>query len=233
MKQKPNIVKTLSKTLAAYVHELETEIQILTNYRNKSADGLSLYFLMNWLLGDLANLAGCILTKQLPFQNLDYELTLDSEVPHGSRFSMISLRDSILEGAKKSYTFPELKKGTHKRIKSVEGLSILLFIFAALANLAYTLCILTNPLASKDTSFLREAVPYILGAIGTLSFDSVVFLQWLAWRDPDRRKFRRSQSYSRSEIDYQQVPNVRNSRNSGTLYDHRRHDYMIDDGFLA
>ncbi|CAG8661783.1 27560_t:CDS:2 [Dentiscutata erythropus] len=42
--------------------------QIITNYRNKSVDGLSLLFLMNWLLGDLANLVGCILTKQLPFQ---------------------------------------------------------------------------------------------------------------------------------------------------------------------
>ncbi|CAG8782091.1 33783_t:CDS:2, partial [Racocetra persica] len=106
-----------------------------------SADGLSLYFLLNWFLGDLTNLVGCILTKQLPFQmylamyfcTVDlvlfsqyfyytwlFSARLPDDVPLGpeespTRFSMISLRDSILEGAKKSYTFPELKKGSHKR----------------------------------------------------------------------------------------------------------------------
>ncbi|CAG8834591.1 16669_t:CDS:1, partial [Racocetra persica] len=94
--------------------------------------------------------------------------------------------------------------------RSVEGLSIFMFIFAALGNLTYTLCIFTNPLSSKKgSSYLREAVPYILGSIGTLSFDLVVFIQWLAWRDPERRKFRRSQNYSECEIEYQQVPSVR------------------------
>src|SRR6266498_775700 len=38
--------------------------QLITNYRNGSADGLSLPFLTNWLLGDIANLLGCILTNQ-------------------------------------------------------------------------------------------------------------------------------------------------------------------------
>ncbi|CAG8748607.1 12900_t:CDS:2 [Dentiscutata erythropus] len=42
--------------------------QLLQNYRNKSVDGLSFPFLVNWLLGDIANLIGCILTNQLPFQ---------------------------------------------------------------------------------------------------------------------------------------------------------------------
>ncbi|CAG8598681.1 13154_t:CDS:2 [Cetraspora pellucida] len=257
--------------------------------------GLSLYFLLNWLLGDLANFAGCILTNQLPFQMylagpLDEEVPLEpDDDPRSSKFSMTSLRDSILEGAKKSYTFPELKKGSHKRIssmvfvvllltfhstsitkpslsslpinhvksldsnyltlndpintqifigrimawsctvlyltsrmpqiwknytrRSVEGLSIFMFIFAALGNLTYTLCIFTNPLVSKNSAFLHEVVPYILGSVGTLSFDTVVFIQWLAWRDPERRKFRRrSQNYSDCEIEYQQVPSIRSNQ---------------------
>ncbi|KAI8817352.1 PQ loop repeat-domain-containing protein [Fimicolochytrium jonesii] len=42
--------------------------QLWRNYKRKNADGLSGAFLANWLLGDVCNLAGCILTNQLPFQ---------------------------------------------------------------------------------------------------------------------------------------------------------------------
>ncbi|KAG2020204.1 hypothetical protein CC2G_005572 [Coprinopsis cinerea AmutBmut pab1-1] len=42
--------------------------QVLENYRRKSCEGLALPFLANWLLGDISNLVGCILTNQLPFQ---------------------------------------------------------------------------------------------------------------------------------------------------------------------
>ena len=42
--------------------------QLIVNYRNQSVEGLALPFLINWLLGDISNLVGCILTHQLPFQ---------------------------------------------------------------------------------------------------------------------------------------------------------------------
>jgi len=42
--------------------------QLIVNWRLKSADGLALPFLVNWLFGDMTNLVGCILTHQLPFQ---------------------------------------------------------------------------------------------------------------------------------------------------------------------
>ncbi|KAI7866409.1 PQ loop repeat-domain-containing protein [Spinellus fusiger] len=42
--------------------------QLIHNYRKGSAQGISLPFLFIWLLGDAANLVGCILTHQLPFQ---------------------------------------------------------------------------------------------------------------------------------------------------------------------
>ncbi|KAJ0089149.1 hypothetical protein Patl1_32407 [Pistacia atlantica] len=35
--------------------------QIITNYRQKSTDGLSIAFLTTWIIGDLFNLFGCIL----------------------------------------------------------------------------------------------------------------------------------------------------------------------------
>ncbi|KAM1184291.1 hypothetical protein PS2_013433 [Malus domestica] len=45
--------------------------QIITNYKVKSTHGLSLAFLMTWILGDLFNLFGCLLepaTMSLPTQ---------------------------------------------------------------------------------------------------------------------------------------------------------------------
>lgn len=44
--------------------------QIYKNYKLKSTAGLSLYFLIEWLLGDTTNLAGAILTKQASWQIL-------------------------------------------------------------------------------------------------------------------------------------------------------------------
>ncbi|KAK0196944.1 PQ loop repeat-domain-containing protein [Armillaria mellea] len=42
--------------------------QVLENIRSNSCEGLALPFLANWLMGDISNLVGCILTHQLPFQ---------------------------------------------------------------------------------------------------------------------------------------------------------------------
>lgn len=42
--------------------------QIIKNYRLGSAAGLSIYFLIEWLLGDLTNLCGAILTHQASWQ---------------------------------------------------------------------------------------------------------------------------------------------------------------------
>ena len=42
--------------------------QIWTNYKLKSASGLSFYFLLEWLAGDLTNLLGAIFTRQASWQ---------------------------------------------------------------------------------------------------------------------------------------------------------------------
>ncbi|KAF9973290.1 hypothetical protein BGZ73_003461 [Actinomortierella ambigua] len=69
---------------------------------------------------------------------------------------------------------PQLWKN-YKR-KSVQGLSILMFFWAAMGNFTYALSIFNSPAAvNPETSkqFLKEAVPYILGSSGTLMFDGV------------------------------------------------------------
>ncbi|KAL8773097.1 MAG: hypothetical protein Q9203_002163 [Teloschistes exilis] len=42
--------------------------QVIKNYQLQSASGLSIYFLAEWLLGDLANLLGALLTDQAAWQ---------------------------------------------------------------------------------------------------------------------------------------------------------------------
>jgi len=42
--------------------------QLYTNYKTKTVEALSFWFLFTWLLGDITNLLGCIYTQQLPVQ---------------------------------------------------------------------------------------------------------------------------------------------------------------------
>ncbi|KAF9050410.1 PQ loop repeat-domain-containing protein [Panaeolus papilionaceus] len=51
--------------------------QVVENFRRESCEGLSLPFLANWLIGDISNLVGCILTNQLPFQATAYSVCID------------------------------------------------------------------------------------------------------------------------------------------------------------
>lgn len=53
--------------------------QIFKNYTLKSASGLSIYFLAEWLLGDATNLVGALLTKQATWQVVvaGYYVTVD------------------------------------------------------------------------------------------------------------------------------------------------------------
>ncbi|KAL9594744.1 MAG: hypothetical protein Q9219_006856 [cf. Caloplaca sp. 3 TL-2023] len=53
--------------------------QIIKNYKLKSASGLSIYFLAEWLLGDLTNLLGALLTSQAAWQVVvaAYYVTVD------------------------------------------------------------------------------------------------------------------------------------------------------------
>ncbi|KAG0248597.1 hypothetical protein BG011_010116 [Mortierella polycephala] len=79
-----------------------------------------------------------------------------------------------------SSRMPQLWKNFKR--KSVQGLSILMFFWAAMGNLTYTLSILNSADAVNPETrakFLLEAVPYVLGSSGTLMFDVSIFGQWL------------------------------------------------------
>ncbi|KAL5529754.1 hypothetical protein ACEPAG_5739 [Sanghuangporus baumii] len=70
--------------------------------------------------------------------------------------------------------------------KSVEGLSMYLFVFAFLGNTFYVLSILSSPMMSKprpiSTAFLLESMPYLLGSGGTLLFDVTIVSQSFLYR---------------------------------------------------
>lgn len=72
------------------------------------------------------------------------------------------------------------------RRRSVEGLSMFLFFFAAMGNLTYVLGIFTNPNATRAT-FL-EAIPYIVGSAGTLVFDGCIFTQNAIYKNGSTQK---------------------------------------------
>ncbi|RHZ90246.1 hypothetical protein Glove_2g11 [Diversispora epigaea] len=71
---------------------------------------------------------------------------------------------------------PQIYKN-YKR-KSVKGLSMTMFIFVALGNITYSLSIFTNPLIFLDPTFIRSEISYFIGSLGTLTLDTVIFLQW-------------------------------------------------------
>lgn len=70
------------------------------------------------------------------------------------------------------------------RRRSVEGLSMALFFFAAMGNLTYVLSIFTNPHATRAT--MLEAVPYIIGSAGTLMFDATIFAQYALFSNKNK-----------------------------------------------
>jgi uncharacterized protein with PQ loop repeat len=78
---------------------------------------------------------------------------------------------------------------TNMQRRSVQGLSIMLFIAAATGNLLYTLSILSNPQAQSPPrsplerrAYIMESLPFLLGSGGTLIFDAIIVAQWTAWR---------------------------------------------------
>ncbi|KAG7092564.1 hypothetical protein E1B28_008912 [Marasmius oreades] len=89
--------------------------------------------------------------------------------------------------------------------KSVEGLSVYLFIFAFLGNLFYVLSILSNPNAHQplpaSREFIKESIPYLLGSGGTFIFDVTIVLQTVIYRRKPRsiRRGRRRSIVVREE----------------------------------
>ncbi|KAJ4487860.1 PQ loop repeat-domain-containing protein [Lentinula aciculospora] len=87
--------------------------------------------------------------------------------------------------------------------KSVEGLSMYLFIFAFLGNTFYVTSILTSPEvhqpAPGSTDFIKESIPYLLGSGGTLVFDLTIVTQSFIYHSKHRQRRSRSRTTTEEE----------------------------------
>lgn len=77
--------------------------------------------------------------------------------------------------------------------KSVEGLSMLLFIMAFLGNLTYVISALSSPSMSTNPSYMIDSIPYLIGSGGTLCFDMAIYIQSFLYRPRERRNLHSSQ----------------------------------------
>ncbi|ODV66147.1 hypothetical protein HYPBUDRAFT_88733, partial [Hyphopichia burtonii NRRL Y-1933] len=85
---------------------------------------------------------------------------------------------------------PQILKNYHN--KSTKGMTVLLFLFAMLGNLFYTisiLCDLCLLYRHQDSSNIFIDVfwaqlPFIVGSSGTLIFDSIIIFQFWYYKDP-------------------------------------------------
>jgi len=87
--------------------------------------------------------------------------------------------------------------------KSVEGLSMYLFIFAFLGNFFYVASILTSPNLglpeAEASAFIKESIPYLLGSGGTLMFDVTIVTQSFLYRPKVHGRGRRASRVNEEE----------------------------------
>jgi len=69
----------------------------------------------------------------------------------------------------------------NKRNRSVEGLSIFLFLSTILGNLFYGLSIMTR-FPPIDEKFFAGTLPYLIGSVGTFIFDIIIIYQFNAYK---------------------------------------------------
>lgn len=65
--------------------------------------------------------------------------------------------------------------------KSVEGISFLFFLFACLGNLTYVVSILA---AGNSMRYLIINASWLVGSVGTLLLDMIIFIQFWVYNDP-------------------------------------------------
>lgn len=65
-----SLISNINGSISFFSSFISLFPQIIETYRDKTVDGLSPYFLLCWLCGDITSLIGALMTKQLLFQIL-------------------------------------------------------------------------------------------------------------------------------------------------------------------
>ncbi|KAG2200945.1 hypothetical protein INT47_003180 [Mucor saturninus] len=79
---------------------------------------------------------------------------------------------------------PQIHKN-HKR-HSTQGLSLWLFSFAVSGNMTYAISILLHPGHTRKSLF--ESLPYVAGSFGTLFLDTIIFGQFMYYRNSTKHE---------------------------------------------
>ncbi|KAL2405706.1 putative vacuolar amino acid transporter YPQ3 [Exophiala dermatitidis] len=77
------------------------------------------------------------------------------------------------------------------REKSCEGLSLLFFILSLLGNVTYGAGILFH---STDAAYIRKNLPWLIGSLGTMVEDVMIFAQFHMYRDREAEESRRGEA---------------------------------------
>jgi len=90
------------------------------------------------------------------------------EMPRGAE--MLGYLSALLYlGAR----IPQIIRNYHS--KSCRGLSLLFFLLSLLGNLSYGAGILCH---SSDPAYIKDNLPWLIGSLGTMSQDVIIFIQF-------------------------------------------------------
>eukprot|EP00924_Labyrinthula_sp_SR-Ha-C_P008049 snap_masked-scaffold_11-processed-gene-1.33-mRNA-1 protein AED:0.41 eAED:0.41 QI:0/0/0/0.5/1/1/4/0/177 len=82
---------------------------------------------------------------------------------------------------------PKQKVIKNWKRKSVEGLSMIMFTCAILGNLTYGLSIIFQlPDENKPKDLLYHSLPWLIGSLGTLSFDFIILFQFWYFQEQNK-----------------------------------------------
>ncbi|CDS05734.1 hypothetical protein LRAMOSA08262 [Lichtheimia ramosa] len=180
--QQPAPLKTLDDELAPYsASSSPSKWYTLTNTDNKTKKTVLMAL---FLFG--TRLPASALVSSSSHQEDWTTLFADNSLIIGRFFAWICTVLYLLS------RIPQIVKNYRRR--SIDGLSPALFAFAASGNLTYTSSILLNP--NNTSESLLEAVPYLIGSAGTLTFDFTIFCQFLYyWRQKRKQQERHQQDH--------------------------------------
>ncbi|RKP05515.1 PQ loop repeat-domain-containing protein, partial [Thamnocephalis sphaerospora] len=118
---------------------------------------------------------------------------------------------------------PQIIKNARCR-QSAEGLSVFMFVFAALGNLTYVISILAR---DASLSNIIHSLPFLLGSGGTLVFDVTIFTQYYYYRKRDL-DFMRQHYSDAPHVHYHAGPSAHShaSRRSSTRMPINSHAYL-------
>ncbi|XP_014552278.1 hypothetical protein COCVIDRAFT_41526 [Bipolaris victoriae FI3] len=170
--------------------------QVYKNFRRGSYHGLSLHFLVVWLLGDIFNVVGAVLQGVRP--------TMIIFAIYFTVADVVLLAQCFFY---RGFTWKDDKPAnptTHTYLcmyvrnmaMSVEGLSVLFFLFACLRNSTYyvlsilafdsTSAVSNSCLESCEAreiygSHILVSLPWLVDGLGTMLLDGAIFAQFLLY----------------------------------------------------